>query len=64
MLGDGCGVLTQIPHDFFASECEKLGFALPEPGHYAIGQFFMPRDAAARATGARDRELRRRTARA
>ena len=48
-LSDGCGVLTQIPHDFFASECEKLGFALPAPGHYAIGQFFMPRDAAARA---------------
>ena len=48
-LSDGCGVLTQIPHDFFASECEKLGFALPAPGRYAIGQFFMPRDAAARA---------------
>src|SRR5579871_5874442 len=47
-LGDGCGVLTQIPHGFFAPECEKLGFALPEPGHYAIGQFFMPRQAAAR----------------
>ncbi len=50
MLGDGCGVLTQIPHAFFASECEKLGFSLPEPGYYAIGQFFMPRDAAARET--------------
>src|SRR5271165_6372119 len=49
-LGDGCGVLTQIPHGFFAAECEKLGFALPEPGSYAIGQFFMPRDAAARET--------------
>jgi glutamate synthase (NADPH/NADH) large chain len=48
-LGDGCGVLTQIPHRFFAEECAKLGFALPEPGHYAIGQFFMPRDAEARA---------------
>ncbi len=48
-LSDGCGVLTQIPQDFFASECEKLGFALPAPGRYAIGQFFMPRDAAARA---------------
>ena len=43
-LGDGCGVLTQIPHAFFAPECAKLGFDLPEPGHYAIGQFFMPRD--------------------
>jgi glutamate synthase (NADPH/NADH) large chain len=48
-LGDGCGVLTQIPHRFFAEECAKLGFSLPEPGHYAIGQFFMPRDAEARA---------------
>ncbi len=48
-LGDGCGVLTQIPHGFFAEECAKLGFTLPGPGHYAIGQFFMPRDADARA---------------
>ncbi len=47
-LGDGCGVLTQIPHGFFAPECAKLGFRLPEPGHYAIGQFFMPRDSQAR----------------
>ena len=46
-LGDGCGVLTQIPHGFFRPECAKLGFDLPDPGHYAIGQFFMPRDAAA-----------------
>src|SRR6185437_8492210 len=44
----GCGVLTQIPHTFFASECAKLGFTLPAPGHYAIGQFFMPRQAEAR----------------
>ena len=47
-LGDGCGVLTQIPHGFFAPECARLGFNLPEPGHYAIGQFFMPRHSAAR----------------
>ena len=47
-LGDGCGVLTQIPHGFFAPECAKLGFNLPEPSHYAIGQFFMPRHATAR----------------
>src|SRR5208283_5338227 len=47
-LGDGCGVLTQIPHRFFAPECAKLGFDLPGPGYYAIGQFFMPRHAAAR----------------
>ena len=47
-LGDGCGVLTQIPHAFFAPECTKLGFVLPPQGHYAIGQFFMPRQSASR----------------
>ena len=48
-LGDGCGVLTQIPHGFFIPVCAGLGMTLPAPGHYAIGQFFMPRDALARA---------------
>src|SRR6201996_7886325 len=47
-LGDGCGVMTQIPHAFFAPECAKLGFELPAQGHYAIGQFFMPRRSEAR----------------
>ncbi len=47
-LGDGCGILVQIPHRFFVEECAKLGFALPEAGHYAIGQFFLPRDEFAR----------------
>ncbi|MBY6239782.1 glutamate synthase large subunit [Methylosinus sp. Sm6] len=48
-LGDGCGILVQIPHDFFEEECAKLGFALPEPGQYAIGQFFLNRDEGERA---------------
>src|SRR5438270_10412217 len=48
-LGDGCGILVQIPHRFFAEEMAKAGVTLPEPRHYGIGQFFMPRDAAARA---------------
>src|SRR3954465_2944898 len=43
MMGDGCGILVQIPHSFFAEECAKLGMALPEPGHYGIGHLFMPR---------------------
>ncbi|MDE2365162.1 MAG: glutamate synthase subunit alpha, partial [Hyphomicrobiales bacterium] len=43
-LGDGCGILVQIPHRFFKEECAKLGFELPESGHYGIGQFFMPTD--------------------
>jgi glutamate synthase (NADPH/NADH) large chain len=47
-LGDGCGILVQIPHRFFAEEMGKAGVTLPESRHYGIGQFFMPRDAAAR----------------
>ncbi|GGE38541.1 glutamate synthase [Agaricicola taiwanensis] len=42
--GDGAGMLVQIPHRFFAEETAKLGFELPEPGHYAVGHIFMPRD--------------------
>ena len=48
-LGDGCGILVQIPHEFFAQEAEKLGIALPKPGEYAIGQFFLSRDLETRA---------------
>ncbi|MGA8170255.1 MAG: glutamate synthase subunit alpha, partial [Methylocystis sp.] len=48
-LGDGCGILVQIPHEFFASEAERLGIVLPKPGDYAIGQFFLPRDGEVRA---------------
>lgn len=47
-MGDGCGILVQIPHAFFKAECEALGITLPEPGHYGVGQFFMPKDAEAR----------------
>ncbi|GGK29306.1 glutamate synthase large subunit [Salinarimonas ramus] len=43
-MGDGCGMLTQIPHRFFAGECAKLGIWLPEPGEYGVGMLFMPRD--------------------
>src|SRR3979409_1614901 len=42
--GDGAGILVQIPHKFFTKVTDKLGFKLPNPGEYAIGQLFMPRD--------------------
>src|SRR3954464_3042179 len=44
MMGDGCGILVQIPHRFYAEECSRLGIALPEPGQYGVGHLFMPRD--------------------
>ena len=43
--GDGAGVLVQLPHAFFLREWSELGLALPKPGHYAVGQCFLPRDA-------------------
>ena len=47
--GDGCGMLVQIPHDFFMAESERLGFTLPAPGQYGIGFLFLPRDPGGRA---------------
>jgi glutamate synthase (NADPH) large chain len=41
--GDGCGILTQIPHQFFLAECAKLGMWLPETGEYGVCHLFMPR---------------------
>jgi glutamate synthase (NADPH/NADH) large chain len=32
LVGDGAGILVQIPHEFLAGECASLGFALPERG--------------------------------
>ena len=44
LSGDGAGILTQIPHALFVDECSKLGLQLGEPGTYAVGQLFMPKD--------------------
>jgi glutamate synthase (NADPH) large chain len=43
-MGDGAGILVQIPHKFFVKKASELGFTLPAPGEYAIGYLFMPRD--------------------
>ncbi|MBO0775467.1 MAG: glutamate synthase subunit alpha, partial [Actinobacteria bacterium] len=42
--GDGAGILTQIPDEFFRVACD---FRLPAPGHYAAGLAFLPADPAA-----------------
>ncbi len=43
--GDGAGLLAQLPHALFLKVCPGLGIALPEPGGYAVGQCFLPKDA-------------------
>ncbi len=49
LMGDGAGMLVQIPHRFLAAEAENLGFTLPEPGAYAVGFVFMSQDASERS---------------
>ncbi|MEQ1669458.1 MAG: glutamate synthase central domain-containing protein, partial [Hyphomicrobium sp.] len=44
LSGDGAGILIQIPHDFMVAECRAVGFELPDPGEYAMGHVFAPRD--------------------
>src|SRR3974390_1983152 len=46
--GDGAGILTQIPHKFFARKAAEQGLLLPPPGDYAVGVLFMPQDVALR----------------
>src|SRR4029077_40984 len=43
-MGDGAGILVQIPHKFFAKKAAEIGFKLPKPGDYAVGQLFMPKE--------------------
>jgi glutamate synthase domain-containing protein 2/glutamate synthase domain-containing protein 1/glutamate synthase domain-containing protein 3 len=46
--GDGAGILIQIPHHFLASEMQKQGVTLPQPGRYAVGMVFMGQSPTAR----------------
>ncbi|HVQ10279.1 MAG TPA: glutamate synthase subunit alpha, partial [Methyloceanibacter sp.] len=48
LAGDGAGILVQIPHEFLKEVCAPLKIKLPEPGHYAVGNMFMPRNRAQR----------------
>lgn len=42
--GDGAGILTHIPHLFFAAYASSIKTHLPEVGHYAVGFTFLPKD--------------------
>ena len=42
--GDGVGILTRIPHEFFVKECTALGMELPGKRGYGVGMFFFPVD--------------------
>ena len=42
--GDGAGILMALPDSFFQKEIEKLDFALPVSGEYAVGNIFLPQN--------------------
>ena len=49
--GDGAGILTSIPHDFFGRAVERdLQKMLPALGSYGVGLIFLPTDPAQRKT--------------
>ncbi len=47
--GDGAGILTNIPHDFFAKEAQNLFGVELGAGEYGVGNVFLPQDEAQRA---------------
>ncbi|MDE6700074.1 MAG: glutamate synthase large subunit [Acetatifactor sp.] len=42
--GDGVGILTQIPHKFFARVTKALGIELGGEREYGVGMFFFPQE--------------------
>ncbi|MFZ2102508.1 MAG: glutamate synthase large subunit, partial [Oricola sp.] len=49
LMGDGAGMLVQIPDVLYRAEWAEKGVELPPVGEYAVGHFFMPRDEELRA---------------
>jgi glutamate synthase (NADPH/NADH) large chain len=43
-VGDGVGILTQIPHAFMKSAALKEGIQLKDARDYGVGMFFFPQD--------------------
>jgi len=41
-LGDGAGLLMQMPDAFMRKEAAKIGINLPAAGQYAVGNVFLP----------------------
>ncbi|MCX7659596.1 MAG: glutamate synthase-related protein [Caldimonas manganoxidans] len=48
LMGDGAGILIQIPDEFYRAEMAKQGVELPPPGEYGVGMIFLPKEHASR----------------
>ncbi|MFM7970771.1 MAG: glutamate synthase central domain-containing protein, partial [Betaproteobacteria bacterium] len=48
LMGDGAGILIQIPDELFRAEMAAQGVALPPPWEYGVGMLFLPKEHASR----------------
>ncbi len=48
LMGDGAGILIQIPDAYLREEMQKEGVTLPPPGEYGVGMVFLPKEHASR----------------
>ncbi|WP_338846027.1 glutamate synthase-related protein [Massilia sp. W12] len=48
LMGDGAGILIQVPDQFYRDEMAKQGVELPPPGEYGVGMVFLPKENASR----------------
>lgn len=48
LMGDGAGILIQIPDQYYREEMSRQGVALPPPGEYGVGMVFLPKENASR----------------
>ncbi|MDT9002142.1 glutamate synthase-related protein [Paucibacter sp. APW11] len=48
LMGDGAGILIQIPDEYYREEMAKQGVVLPPPGEYGVGMIFLPKEHASR----------------
>ncbi len=48
LMGDGAGILTQMPDQYFREEMRRQGVDLPPTGEYGVGMIFLPKENASR----------------
>ena len=48
LMGDGAGILIQLPDALYREEMAKQGVALPPLGEYGVGMIFLPKENASR----------------
>ncbi|MEY4284192.1 MAG: Ferredoxin-dependent glutamate synthase 1 [Pseudomonadota bacterium] len=48
LMGDGAGILIQMPDALYREDMARQGVALPPPGEYGVGMIFLPKEHASR----------------